>query len=87
MKSKFQVRHEALAKIIVLSMCLQAFAMPTHAQTDQLSAEEKATLYPETTRYTIRRKGKKVGEHTVTFNQDKNGLSVDVESKITVTVL
>ena len=90
MKIQNRIIHSFLAATL-LSTFLQFFPTITLADSstgsERLSAEEQARLYPETMRYTIRRKGKTVGEHTITFQQDANGLSVNVESKITVTVL
>ena len=72
---------------LLLCACMLLLTEFAQADTNRLSAEDQAKLYPETTRYTIRRKGKRVGEHTVSFKQDANGLSVSVESNITVRVL
>lgn len=78
--------HSAFIALLICAY-IPFFVTVAHADSERLSAEEQAKLYPDTMHYTIRRKGKNVGTHTVSFNQDSNGLSVDVESKITVTVL
>jgi len=44
-------------------------------------------MYGPETRYVIRRNGKRIGKHTVKFEQIDNTLTVKVESDIKVTVL
>ncbi len=56
-------------------------------QSDVLPAREQAALYPQETRYTITRKGKRIGTHVMTFSSNAERLRVSVESNIKVTVL
>jgi len=71
---------------IVSGGCILSFATQA-ANASEISAEQQAALYPTTARYTIRRKGKKVGKHLVNFSQNDSELKVYVESKITITIL
>jgi len=54
---------------------------------NESSAEQQAAKYPDSALYTIRRKGKKVGTHWVNFSNNGTGLNVEVESKITISIL
>ena len=81
--------HKSTTALVLLGIVSGMFfsALSAQAQAQETSAEELAKRYPQAVEYTIRRKGKKVGTHTVAFSNIDNGLRVDVESKITVTIL
>lgn len=51
------------------------------------SAEQLAEQYGPETRFTITRKGKKIGTHVLTFDKLDDSLRVNVESNIKVTIL
>lgn len=72
--------------LLLCTGCVLALSIQT-ATANDASAEIQAENYPDTARYIIRRKGRKVGSHSVVFTKNDAGLSVDVESNITVTIL
>ncbi|MFK7857027.1 MAG: DUF6134 family protein [Granulosicoccus sp.] len=51
------------------------------------SLEQLAEQYGPETRFTIMRKGKKIGTHILTFDKQDDSLRVNVESNIRVTIL
>ncbi len=59
-------------------------ALPVHAQ---LGASDAAELYKTENTYTITRKGKKIGTHSLTFSTSGNTLTVQAKSDIKVTAL
>jgi len=86
MKERKRSCHSVFLALLI-GACLQILASGVQADLKLLPAEEHAELYPDTMLYTIRRKGKKIGTHTVSFRRGTKGLSVDVESKIKVTIM
>lgn len=52
-----------------------------------MGASEAAELYQSENTYTITRKGKKIGTHSLTFSRDGNTLTVQAKSDIKVTAL
>jgi len=73
----------ALAPAIAPSMLKQAFAQTAPA----LDVRNPTATYGQSVTYDIFRKKKKIGQHTVQFSNSGEGLVVDIESKIVVTVL
>ncbi len=57
------------------------------AQGESLSATDAAQLYTDETTYSIFRKGKNIGKHSLVINAVENRIEVKVDSKITVRVL
>ncbi len=68
----------------ILSLAWLAFS-PAHGQ--QLLPSDAAKLYPDTTTYSIFRKGKKIGTHTLNIKAVNDRIEVSVDSKITVRIL
>jgi len=54
---------------------------------ENLSATDAAKLYPGETTYSIFRKGKRVGKHSLTVSSVDNRIEISVDSKITIRVL
>lgn len=52
-----------------------------------ISALEAAALYSPVTTYSIFRKGKNIGRHTLTVDESNGAINIDVDSRITVRVL
>jgi len=60
---------------------------PLHAHASDTAATDIAARYESPTTYTITRKGKPIGTHSINFDIDGSDLTVDVRSKIRVTIL
>lgn len=86
MNESTKVRKKMAATALLSAACMLTL-LPLYAQSQQTTAEALAKRYPSAIEYIIRRKGKKVGIHSVAFTTNNLGLSVTVESKITVTIL
>ncbi len=71
---------------ILLAVSSTAAADSTE-QRDSITASAAASLYQPTTTYSIFRKGKNIGTHTLRLEKNENALTVDIESNITVRVL
>ncbi len=69
---------------LLLSVCL---LVANPASGENLSASDAAKLYPGETTYSIFRKGKNVGKHSLTVSSLSNRIEVGVESNITIRVL
>lgn len=54
---------------------------------ESLSATDAAKLYSGETTYSIFRKGKRVGKHSLVVSNDDDRVEISVESKITIRVL
>jgi len=70
--------------IIVL---LAALLCSGNAHSKQPPMDDPASLYGSVARYSIYRKGKVIGKHSVSFALSGDTLLVDVDSKIRITVL
>ncbi len=68
-------------------MCGLSLLVPAVVSSQTTSAIEVAALYEPETRYSIYRKGKKIGEHSLNISTTESDVRVSVESQITVRVL
>jgi len=71
---------------LLLAMTMASLATP-YSHAANLTGEQYAALYDRTTEYTIFRKGKRIGKHTLTIETDNENITVAVDSRIKVTVL
>jgi len=76
--------HSNVNLIILLSISLLA-ANTAHSKS--LTASDAASLYPTETTYSIFRKGKPIGKHSLIVNQVDDRIEVSIDSTITVRIL
>ena len=76
-----------VALALVVQYLTIGFSYASNVSAPVASAIQIADKYGSETRYTILRNGKRIGEHTVIFEQLEDSLTVSVESNIKVTVL
>jgi len=77
---RFTTTTFSLLVLILLTTTMATAAAPR-------VASQLAQIYPENTRYIIRRNNKVVGVHTLKFSQEGDTLQVDVATRIKITVL
>lgn len=70
---------------VLMGLCLLSLNSQSHAQT--LLASDAAAVYAPETRFSIFRKGKRIGTHTLLIEKNGDTINVSIDSNITVRVL
>lgn len=87
--AKLQNTLPFIAQRLTLSFLVLSISLLTsgYAHSKNFSASDAAKLYPSETTYSIIRKGKNIGKHSLIVNTLDDRIDVSIDSNITVRVL